>query len=422
MSLGTVRVGDVVSLPPGAGSDDVAPPVVLVVLLLVLVDGVVAVVGGGVEVVPGVVVIAVVVDDDEDVAAPPPVSVVPVPVVVVVSVTCDDVTVGAGDVVMSTLAGVYAVCCGFNIIWLQVCVPEGSCAHSRAFWISVVIGAITVIGIIITAVSSIPPIRLLPPVVGGNEVVGAVIVGAEEDDEDDGDENGDEDVVVPEAVVSVVVAAVFCVKSIVRRTGWHISAAGVPTSIADAHNSKLLTLAGIVTLIGRLIGASFPRIRLTSMPIFLVERLLLVAVPPSGSPASAPSSPILNVNVSGLVPPPVIVALWSVVVFVAPVCCWAIANDEENPANKIAARSKGIKPNNTGQLSHMLADKLILKQLCCVIAAHRVLLLKKKAKNNFVWNSNRNSQNRHKGSMTLQTYRWLKNWAHNSREKRTTGI
>ena len=51
--------------------------------------------------VPGVVVIVVVVvDDDEDVAAPPPpVSVVPV--------TCDDaVTVGAGDVVMSTLAGV----------------------------------------------------------------------------------------------------------------------------------------------------------------------------------------------------------------------------------------------------------------------------------------------------------------------------
>jgi hypothetical protein len=137
------------------------------------------------------------------------------------------------------------------------------------------------------------PIRLLPPVaVGGNEVVGgAVIVGAEEDDdeEEDGDENGDEDVVVvPEAVVSSVVAAVvvvFCVKSIVRRTGWHISAAGVPASIADAHNSKLLTLAGIVTLIGRLIGASFPRIRLTSTPIFLVERLLLVAVPPSGSPA-----------------------------------------------------------------------------------------------------------------------------------------
>lgn len=146
-----------------------------------------------------------------------------------------------------------------------------------------------------------PPIRLLPPVVaivGGNEVVGggAVIVRAEEDDdeEEEGDENGDEDdvVVVPEAVVSSVVAAVvvFCVKSIVLRTGWHISAAaaGVPTSIADAHNSKLLTLAGIVTLIGRLIGAcSFPRIRLTSIPIFLVERLLLVAaVPPSGSPSA----------------------------------------------------------------------------------------------------------------------------------------
>jgi hypothetical protein len=87
----------------------------------------------------------------------------------------------------------------------------------------------------------------LPPVaVGGNEVVGgAVIVGAEEDDdeEEDGDENGDEDVVVvPEAVVSSVVAAVvvvFCVKSIVRRTGWHISAAGVPASIADAHNCNI---------------------------------------------------------------------------------------------------------------------------------------------------------------------------------------
>ena len=139
----------------------------------------------------------------------------------------------------------------------------------------------------------LPPIRLLPPVaVGGNEVVGAVIVGAEEEEDDeeeeeDGDENGDDVIVVPEAVVSSVVAAVvvFCVKSIVRKTGWHISAAGVPASIADAHNSKLLTLAGIVTLIGRLIGASFPRIRLTSMPIFLVERLLLVAVPPSGSPA-----------------------------------------------------------------------------------------------------------------------------------------
>jgi hypothetical protein len=174
---------------------------------------------------------------------------------------------------------------------------------------------------------------LLPPpaviaVVGANEVVvgagGAVIVGAEEDEEEeegeeDGDENGDEGVVVAPAVV-----AVFCVKSIVRRTGWHISAAvGVPASIADAHNSKLLTLAGIVTLIGRLIGGacSFPRIRLTSMPIFLVERLLLLllAVPPSGSPASAPSSPILNVNVIGLdVLPPlvVVVALWSVVVLI----------------------------------------------------------------------------------------------------------
>jgi precorrin isomerase len=113
---------------------------------------------------------------------------------------------------------------------------------------------------------------LLPPpaviaVVGANEVVvgagGAVIVGAEEDEEEeegeeeDGDENGDEGVVV----VAPAVVAVFCVKSIVRRTGWHISAAvGVPASIADAHNSKLLTLAGIVTLIGRLIGGacSFP--------------------------------------------------------------------------------------------------------------------------------------------------------------------
>lgn len=175
---------------------------------------------------------------------------------------------------------------------------------------------------------------MLPPpaviaVVGANEVVvgagGAVIVGAEEDEEEeegeeeDGDENGDEGVVVAPAVV-----AVFCVKSIVRRTGWHISAVGVPASIADAHNSKLLTLAGIVTLIGRLIGGacSFPRIRLTSMPIFLVERLLLLlllAVPPSGSPASAPSSPILNVNVIGLdVLPPLVVAvaLWSVVVLI----------------------------------------------------------------------------------------------------------
>jgi hypothetical protein len=189
------------------------------------------------------------------------------------------------------------------------------------------------------------PIRLLLPpavaVVGENEVVSgsAVIVGAEEDDEEeeDGDENGDEGVVVvvSEAVVvsSVVVVApavaavVFCVKSIVRRTGWHVSAAGVPTSIADAHNSKLLMLAGIVTLIGRLIGGSFPRIRLTSMPMFLVERLLLVAVPPSGSPASAPSSPtILNVNVIELVLPLVIVALWSVVLIVVgpvvvPVVC-----------------------------------------------------------------------------------------------------
>ena len=191
------------------------------------------------------------------------------------------------------------------------------------------------------------PIRLLLPpavaVVGENEVVSgsAVIVGAEEEEEEeeeeDGDENGDEGVVVvSEAVVvsSVVVVApavaavVFCVKSIVRRTGWHVSAAGVPTSIADAHNSKLLTLAGIVTFIGRLIGGacSFPRIRLTSMPIFLVERLLLVAVPPSGSPASAPSSPILNVNVIELVLPLVIVALWSVVLIVVgpvvvPVVC-----------------------------------------------------------------------------------------------------
>jgi hypothetical protein len=172
-----------------------------------------------------------------------------------------------------------------------------------------------------------PPIRLLLPVAEEeDEVVGDVIVGAEEEEDDgeDGDENGDEDDdVVPEAVVSVVAAAVFCVKSIVRRTGWHSSAAGVPSSVVDAHKFKLLTLAGIVTLIGRLIGASFPRTRLTSMPIFLVERLLLVAVPPSGSPASASSSPVLNVNVSGLVLPPVIVALWSVVVVVvvASVCC-----------------------------------------------------------------------------------------------------
>jgi hypothetical protein len=129
-------------------------------------------------------------------------------------------------------------------------------------------------------------IRLLPVVAGGNEVVGAVMVGAEDDDADDDD--------VPEAVVSFVAAAApFWVKSIVRRTGWHISTA--PTVIADAHNSKLLTLAGIVTLIGRLIGGSFPpRTILTSIPMFLVgSKSLLVAeddvveaVPPPPAPST----------------------------------------------------------------------------------------------------------------------------------------
>src|SRR5918996_584760 len=91
------------------------------------------------------------------------------------------------------------------------------------------------------------------------------MVGAEEDD------------VVPEVVVSVVAPPPFCVKSIVRRTGWHISSAE-PTTVADAHNSKLLTLPGIVTLIGSIMGASFPRTTMTSMPMFLVERLLLLVV------------------------------------------------------------------------------------------------------------------------------------------------
>jgi hypothetical protein len=172
-------------------------------------------------------------------------------------------------------------------------------------------------------------IRLLPVVAGGNEVVGAVMVGAEDDDADDDD--------VPEAVVSFVAAAApFWVKSIVRRTGWHISTA--PTVIADAHKSKLLTLAGIVVLIGSMIGASFPRRTVTSMPMFLVERLLLVAADVVVAVASVvslcvgldgvvvgdddgdgtvevsvlggmavfevtppPLSPIFNVNVSGLV-------------------------------------------------------------------------------------------------------------------------
>lgn len=139
--------------------------------------------------------------------------------------------------------------------------------------------------------SSLPSIRLLPPVVVAgveNEVVGAVMVGAEEDDddggggEDGGDENGDGDVVVLEVVVSVAPPpppAAFCVKSIVRRTGWHISAAEVaPTAASDvAHNSNLLALAGIVTLIGSIIGASFPRTTLTSIPMFLVETVLVAA-------------------------------------------------------------------------------------------------------------------------------------------------
>lgn len=168
--------------------------------------------------------------------------------------------------------------------------------------------------------SSTTPIRLLPPVVaGGNkeEVVGAVIEEAEDDNAGGGDDD-----VVP-VVVSVGAAAPFCVKSIVRRTGWHISsAAAASTTIADAHKSKLLTLAGIVVLIGSMIGASFPRTTVTSMPIFLggfVPGGVAVVVP---LPPAAPSFPILNVNVSGLVLPPVIVALWSGVVDVvpAPVC------------------------------------------------------------------------------------------------------
>jgi hypothetical protein len=253
----------------------------------------------------------------------------------------------------------------------------------------------------------------LPPVVaGGNEeeVVGAAVVGAEEDDNgEDGDDDGGDDDVVPEVVVSVAPAPPFCVKSIVRRTGWHISSAEL-TTVADAHNSKLLTLPGIVTLIGSIMGASFPRTRLTSMPIFLVERFVLVAedvvvvgpalsllpppcigdengvvvpdvgggvvvvpgvvavvVPSPPPPVPAPSSPILNVNVSGLVLAPVIVALWSVVeadvvVAVVPVspivvvvvccCCWAIANDGRDPAkNKIPANKKAIEPRNINQLT-----------------------------------------------------------------------
>ena len=103
ISLGTVRVGGVVSRDGVDGIDGnvAAPPPVVSVVLLLLLPGVV---------VGGVVVIVVVDDDDDDgdVAAPPPVSVVPVvvPVAVVVSVTCDDVTVGAGDVVMSTFTDV----------------------------------------------------------------------------------------------------------------------------------------------------------------------------------------------------------------------------------------------------------------------------------------------------------------------------
>ncbi len=138
----------------------------------------------------------------------------------------------------------------------------------------------------------------MPPpavvVAGGDEVVGGAKVGAEDDDEEeeDGDENGDEeedDVVVPGAVVVSSVAAVppppaaapFCVKSIVCRTGSHFSAAAPNVIIGeDAHNSKLLTLAGIVTLIGSSMmagAASFPlRTIFTSIPMFLVERLLLL--------------------------------------------------------------------------------------------------------------------------------------------------
>ncbi len=173
----------------------------------------------------------------------------------------------------------------------------------------------------------------MPPVVaGGNEeeVVGAAVVGAEEDDNgEDGDDGGGDDDVVPEAVVSVAPAPPFCVKSIVRRTGWHISSAEL-TTVADAHNSKLLTLPGIVTLIGSIMVASLPRTTMTSMPMFLVERLLLlvaadvvvaveavvslvvgvdgvVSVTVLGGMAVVevtppPLSPIFNVNVSGLVP------------------------------------------------------------------------------------------------------------------------
>lgn len=140
------------------------------------------------------------------------------------------------------------------------------------------------------------------------------MVGAEEDD------NGDEDDdVVPEAVVASVAAAPapFCVKSIVRRTGWQISSTvALPTTIADvAHNSRLLTLAGIVTLIGNIMGASFPRTRLTSMPMFLVVVVggndgggaVVIEVSVLGGMAvvevTPPTlSPIFNVNLSGLVP------------------------------------------------------------------------------------------------------------------------
>jgi hypothetical protein len=156
--------------------------------------------------------------------------------------------------------------------------------------------------------SIIPPpaIRLLLPppavvVAGEDEVVGggAVMVGAEDDE--DGDED-DDDVVVPGAAVVSSVAAVpppaaapFCVKSIVCKTGSHFSAAA-PNVITgeDAHNSKLLTLAGIVTLIGSMMAgaASFPlRTIFTSMPIFLVERLLLLVVADVVGDDETPASP-----------------------------------------------------------------------------------------------------------------------------------
>jgi len=157
--------------------------------------------------------------------------------------------------------------------------------------------------------SIIPPpaIRLLLPppavvVAGEDEVVGggAVMVGAEDDE--DGDEE-DDDVVVPGAVVVSSVAAVppppaaapFCVKSIVCRTGSHFSAVA-PNVITgeDAHNSKLLTLAGIVTLIGSMMAcaASFPlRTIFTSMPIFLVERLLLLVAADVVGDDETPASP-----------------------------------------------------------------------------------------------------------------------------------